>query len=89
MDKLFDLMVMGAKYQLVCCTTLAELMHVTQRHLATVKRMVAAGGAVGCADLVTHAEGLTRTFYGRLSDGQLALMRQTLMRCVCGYARVT
>ena len=26
MDKLFDLMVMGAKYQLVCCPTLAEVL---------------------------------------------------------------
>lgn len=54
---------------------------VTQRHLRNIKQVVAASGAAGCTDMVTHAEGLTRTFYGRLSDGQLALMRQTLMRC--------
>jgi hypothetical protein len=172
MDKLFDLMVMGAKYQLACCTSLGELLQVhrqqegtcihrgsgmmriqtaaqpdqahrvcarsfhthlpvwlvrlwqsstqamytfacrvagwigswgpsidstavalrcaataqlsipqvTHRHLQNVKQMVAAGSGLASLDMVAHAEGLARTFYGRLSDGQLSLMRQTLHR---------
>lgn len=57
---------------------------VTQRHLRNVRQMVTGAGAGSCIDLVAHAEDLARSFYGGLADGQLALMRQTLMRCADG-----
>jgi hypothetical protein len=54
---------------------------VTQRHLQGVRAIVSAAGGLACADLAAHAEGLARAFYGRLGDGQLALLRETLLRC--------
>lgn len=57
------------------------------RHLATVRKLLlaapasCAGGAVSeAAALVAHAEDATRAFYGRLTMGQLHLLRQTLAR---------
>ncbi|KAI8470611.1 MAG: organic solute transport protein 1-domain-containing protein [Monoraphidium minutum] len=80
MDKLFDLMVMGAKYQLLACANHQEMLMVTQRHLRSVRTMATLAGAAACVDMVARAEELARAFYGRLGDGQLALMRQTLKR---------
>ncbi|GBF93200.1 hypothetical protein Rsub_05932 [Raphidocelis subcapitata] len=84
MDKLFDLMTMGAKYQLLASTTPGEMLQastpVTQRHLQGIKAIVSAAGGLACADLAAHAEGLARSFYGQLSNGQLALLRETLLR---------
>ncbi|PNH06584.1 hypothetical protein TSOC_007022, partial [Tetrabaena socialis] len=40
MDKLFDLMMMGFKYQLLCSTKLDSMMEVTLLHLATVRSIV-------------------------------------------------
>lgn len=42
--------------------------------------MVEPEGGAAAAALVAHAEGLARSFYGLLTTGQLALMRQTLLR---------
>jgi hypothetical protein len=47
MDKLFDLMMMGYKYQLMCCTTLADMLQVRRRGAAlpaAVQRPRAAPG---------------------------------------------
>jgi hypothetical protein len=63
----------------IACTLAPQ---VTQRHLRNIRQMVAAAVATPCVDLVARAEELARSLYGRLSGGQLALMRQSLMRCV-------
>lgn len=46
MDKLYDLMTMGFKYQMLRCTCPAQLLHVTLNHLEALKRIVT-DGAVG------------------------------------------
>jgi hypothetical protein len=38
MDKLFDLMTMGAKYQLLCCTTLGEVLQASAPPLVSRAR---------------------------------------------------
>ena len=42
MDKLFDLMTMGFKYQLLVCTHPRELLHVTLNHLRQLRAKVEA-----------------------------------------------
>lgn len=57
---------------------------VTARHLEGVRAIaLACGGPDACAaaGLVTNAEGAVAAFYGSCSQGQLSLMRQTLLRC--------
>lgn len=40
MEKLFDLMSMGVKYQLLCCTSPRQYMHVTMNHLQTMRNII-------------------------------------------------
>ncbi|KAF6259309.1 organic solute transport protein 1-domain-containing protein [Scenedesmus sp. NREL 46B-D3] len=88
MDKLFDLMVMGAKYQLMCASRLDDMIQVTLRHLGTVQAILATAAAASSEgkvdadviNLVSFAEESTIRFYGTLSIGELALLRQTLAR---------
>lgn len=88
MDKLFDLIVMGAKYQLMCAPRLDDMIQVTLRHLGTVQAILttaAAASPEGKVDadvinLVSYAEEATIRFYGTLSNGELSLLRQTLAR---------
>eukprot|EP00775_Hariotina_reticulata_P005653 gene5653-5892_t len=68
MDKLFDLMVMGAKYQLVCSARLDDLIQVMLRHLGTARAILTSAMA-GCShagavktntiDLISQAEQAT------------------------------
>ena len=53
MDKLFDLMTMGFKYQLLACSYPEELLHVTLNHLAQLRSKVADAKVV--VDLVDEA----------------------------------
>merc|ERR1719188_1127352 len=41
MDKLFDLMAMGFKYQTISCSTPQEMIDVTHNHLDALKRLIA------------------------------------------------
>ncbi|KAK9806807.1 hypothetical protein WJX72_003504 [[Myrmecia] bisecta] len=77
MDKLYDLMVMGVKYQLLCCRKAQELLQVTVTHLHTVKALVTDPSIVDSMDLV---EARVLSLYESLPYGQWALLRQTLCR---------
>jgi hypothetical protein len=83
MEKLFDLMVMGAKACLLCSARLDDMLAVTLRHLSTVRALLvsAAAGVDGEAiRLLSNAEDATQRFYGGLSAGEAALLRATLAR---------
>ena len=40
MDKLYDLMTMGFKHQMLLCAAPEELLHITRRHLHNLQRMI-------------------------------------------------
>ncbi len=50
MNKLFDLMVMVVKYQLVSCSKPSDLLLITDNHLASLQEMVGGGGGSGEAE---------------------------------------
>ncbi|KXZ46265.1 hypothetical protein GPECTOR_45g135 [Gonium pectorale] len=80
MDKLFDLMMMGFKYQLLCSTKLDQMIEVTQLHLATIRSIVEGLPDKSSAPLVGAVEALVARTYAGMGPGQLHLLRQTLLR---------
>ncbi|EFJ41172.1 hypothetical protein VOLCADRAFT_107794 [Volvox carteri f. nagariensis] len=80
MDKLFDLMLMGFKYQLLCSTNLDQMLEVTLLHLATMRTIIESLPDQSSAALIGTVEALAvKTFEG-LPAGQLHLLRHTLLR---------
>ncbi|GAX78582.1 hypothetical protein CEUSTIGMA_g6021.t1 [Chlamydomonas eustigma] len=80
MDKLFDLMAMGVKYQLQCSQRLSQMLEVTQLHLRTITSMMTAILDSHIVSLITNIESLMQKTYGSMTIGQLYLVRQTLQR---------
>ncbi|KAG2431870.1 hypothetical protein HXX76_009363 [Chlamydomonas incerta] len=80
MDKLFDLMMMGVKYQLLCSTKLEQMMEVTLLHIATVRSIVESLPDKSSAPLLGAVEALVTRTYSGMGLGQLHLLRQTLLR---------
>lgn len=77
MDKLFDLMAMGFKYQIISCVAPQEMIDITQNHLDTLKRLVSSAPQV-CGlldDCVSHMQ----KSYGVMSLAELNAMRQSLL----------
>ena len=77
MEKLYDLMVMSVKYQILHCNTAQELLHITLNHLDAALEFVAAH--------VTITEKIKKIFhrlvemYGNLTVGDYALTKQALL----------
>ncbi|GLC39781.1 hypothetical protein PLESTF_000883200 [Pleodorina starrii] len=80
MDKLFDLMMMGFKYQLLCSTKLDQMLEVTLLHLATIRSIVEGLPDKSSAPLIGVVEGLAARAYRGLPAGHGHLVRQTLLR---------
>ncbi|GLI65897.1 hypothetical protein VaNZ11_009543, partial [Volvox africanus] len=80
MDKLFDLMMMGFKYQLLCSTHLHQMLEVTLLHLATIRSIVDTLPDKSSAPLIGTVEALVNKNYRGLPAGQGHLIRQTLLR---------
>eukprot|EP00743_Colponemidia_sp_Colp-15_P001693 GILK01001849.1.p1 GENE.GILK01001849.1~~GILK01001849.1.p1 ORF type:complete len:405 (-),score=65.54 GILK01001849.1:127-1290(-) len=76
MDKLYDLMTMGFKYQIVSCNYPEELLQVTLNHLDSLKAIVKSGPVFG---LLEHAFHTTVERYQNMSQGDFSLLRQ----CLC------
>jgi hypothetical protein len=67
MDKLFDLMVMGAKYQLLCCTRLQELMQASHSGAATLPCVLPNAAAPGtCGLSASSTNAALRPAFARL-----------------------
>eukprot|EP00735_Rhodelphis_limneticus_P014985 TRINITY_DN9110_c0_g1::TRINITY_DN9110_c0_g1_i1::g.18209::m.18209 TRINITY_DN9110_c0_g1::TRINITY_DN9110_c0_g1_i1::g.18209 ORF type:complete len:375 (+),score=55.15,sp/Q29S00/OSCP1_BOVIN/39.18/9e-77,Oscp1/PF10188.4/1.2e-60,Ribosomal_60s/PF00428.14/0.14,Ribosomal_60s/PF00428.14/1.5e+04 TRINITY_DN9110_c0_g1_i1:132-1256(+) len=79
MDKLFDLMTMGFKYQLVSCIHPEELIQATQNHLISVIQLV---DDLKIKASVQSTLNQLDSFFGDLPVGELVLLRQTLSRFV-------
>eukprot|EP01047_Picozoa_sp_COSAG01_P008840 COSAG01_NODE_356_length_18316_cov_24.401493_9_plen_220_part_00 len=75
MNKLYDLMTMGFKYQLVACNHCGELLEVTLNHLMSVMQMVDSGPA---QESVRRATELVTHRYAGMSGTDFCLLRQTL-----------
>ena len=78
MDKLFDLMTMGFKYQLLGCSYPQELLHVTLNHLYQLRAKIEDSEPV--AALVDDVIGLTNEKYAPMTPFDFAGLKQTLCR---------
>lgn len=77
MNKLYDLMTMGAKYQTLACTEPNELAQVTMNHLDALRGLVKSPEVI---KLVDNAIAVTRKLFDSMTPGEFALMRHTLCR---------
>eukprot|EP00051_Salpingoeca_urceolata_P027736 m.483048 g.483048 ORF g.483048 m.483048 type:complete len:402 (-) comp22753_c0_seq1:32-1237(-) len=77
MSKLFDLMVMSFKHQVVLCTHARELLGITLNHLDGIEQMVSFAPDV--AAIVQKAQRRFVQAYGSNTHGQLAMIRQAAM----------
>jgi hypothetical protein len=77
MDKLFDLMTMGVKYQLICSKCPQQFLQVTLNHLDTLMEMVRTEGVT---DLIQVAINKSIDLYTKLSNGNWLLLEQALMQ---------
>ncbi|GFR51599.1 hypothetical protein Agub_g14023, partial [Astrephomene gubernaculifera] len=80
MDKLYDLMLMGFKYQLLCATKLEQMLDVSLLHLVTVRSIVEGLPDRSSLPLIATVERLLGRTYRGLGQGALHLVRQTLLR---------
>ena len=78
MDKLFDLMTMGFKYQMLACSYPQELLHVTLNHLYQLRAKVDDAGPV--CELVDECIRLANEKYAAMSPFEFAGLKQTLCR---------
>ncbi|TMW57618.1 hypothetical protein Poli38472_003543 [Pythium oligandrum] len=77
MDKLYDLMRMGFKYQILSCSSADELLQVTMNHLETTKGLV---DSESVKRLIDETILLTSQAFGTMSSADFYLMKQYLCR---------
>eukprot|EP01112_Ceratiomyxa_fruticulosa_P009713 TRINITY_DN2546_c0_g1_i2.p1 TRINITY_DN2546_c0_g1~~TRINITY_DN2546_c0_g1_i2.p1 ORF type:complete len:384 (-),score=83.45 TRINITY_DN2546_c0_g1_i2:161-1312(-) len=78
MDKLYDLMTMGFKYQLVCVTYPQEIMGVTMNHLESMRLMVVDSPEV--LAMLDATIDMFKSKYDSFSQAEWNEVRQTLLR---------
>eukprot|EP00929_Paragymnodinium_shiwhaense_P109453 TRINITY_DN75880_c0_g1_i1.p1 TRINITY_DN75880_c0_g1~~TRINITY_DN75880_c0_g1_i1.p1 ORF type:complete len:393 (-),score=105.11 TRINITY_DN75880_c0_g1_i1:77-1255(-) len=76
MDKLFDLMAMGFKFQIISCLAPREMIDVTMNHLDALKRL--ATGNQQLVELLDECVRQMNLAYGNMSLADLVAMRQSL-----------
>jgi len=76
MDKLFDLMIMGFKLQMMSCVSPREIVHITVNHLEELRRL--AGDGDGVPALVEECVKQVDQAYGSMSLANITAMRQSL-----------
>lgn len=81
MDKLFDLMTMGFKYQLLQCNSPQQYMHLTLHHLETMTSLV---GSASFTDMVQNCINQFIKTYAAFTHGQWLRLSHTLLRFVQG-----
>eukprot|EP01029_Cantina_marsupialis_P028720 TRINITY_DN777922_c0_g1_i1.p1 TRINITY_DN777922_c0_g1~~TRINITY_DN777922_c0_g1_i1.p1 ORF type:complete len:399 (+),score=120.06 TRINITY_DN777922_c0_g1_i1:96-1199(+) len=77
MDKLYDLMTMGFKFQLLRSTCASDIIRITMNHLEALKAIVEDEAV--CL-LIDTAIDLTHKTYGSLSEAQFNSLKQALHR---------
>ena len=78
MDKLFDLMTMGFKYQMLACSYPQELLYVTLNHLYQLRQKVEEAEPV--AALIDDVIARTNEKYAPMTPFEFAGLKQTLCR---------
>jgi len=76
MDKLFDLMAMGFKYQIMACVSPQEVVDVTQNHLDVLKRLV--GNTSSVVELLDECLRNMQNSYNTMNLADFNAMRQSL-----------
>jgi len=79
MDKLFDLMAMGFKYQIISATRPEELIDITHNHLDALKRLV--GSTPQVMELLDECVRQIQVAYDQMSLADYCAMRQ----CLCTF----
>ncbi|XP_053092735.1 protein OSCP1a isoform X2 [Pangasianodon hypophthalmus] len=77
MDRLYDLMTMAFKYQIALCPRPRDLLLVSFNHMDGVRELVKDNPRL--VNLINEAQRLIIEMYTPLSDGELQLIRQTLL----------
>lgn len=81
MDKLYDLMCMGFKYQIISCSCPQQYLQITLNHLETLKNLVHDAEA---SDFIQLAIDKCIELYTGLTIGQWVLVKQSIMRFLQG-----
>eukprot|EP00403_Amphidinium_massartii_P033449 CAMPEP_0178455284 /NCGR_PEP_ID=MMETSP0689_2-20121128/45825_1 /TAXON_ID=160604 /ORGANISM="Amphidinium massartii, Strain CS-259" /LENGTH=358 /DNA_ID=CAMNT_0020081305 /DNA_START=90 /DNA_END=1166 /DNA_ORIENTATION=+ len=76
MEKLFDLMAMGFKYQIISCRTPTEMVDITLNHLDALKRIVV--GNEQLLELLEECVKQMHVAFGIMPIADVAYMRQNL-----------
>ena len=91
MDKLYDLMIMGFKHQIVNCSHPRQYLHMTLLHMEAMRIIVGSSTDPECAtarSLLDNTEQQLVALYGPCgacsTEGQLILLKQSLSRFVQG-----
>ncbi|XP_072530363.1 protein OSCP1a isoform X1 [Salminus brasiliensis] len=77
MDRLYDLMTMAFKYQLLLCPRPRDLLLISCNHIDAVREMVKSSPCL--VNQINDAQRQIIEMYSPLSDGELQFMRQTLL----------
>ncbi|KAG1699168.1 hypothetical protein DVH05_014085 [Phytophthora capsici] len=77
MDKLYDLMRMGFKYQVLSCSSADELLQVTMNHLANTKNLI---DSAEVKHQVDETIQLTSENFGSMSPADFYMLKQYLCR---------
>uniref|UniRef100_A0A8C1MJ77 Organic solute carrier partner 1a n=1 Tax=Cyprinus carpio TaxID=7962 RepID=A0A8C1MJ77_CYPCA len=77
MDKLYDLMTMAFKYQIVLCPRPKDLLLITFNHTDTIKELVKDNPSL--VNQINEAQRQLIEVYTPLSDGDFELIRHTLL----------
>ncbi|ROL45963.1 Protein OSCP1 [Anabarilius grahami] len=77
MDKLYDLMTMAFKYQIVLCPRPEDLLLITFNHTDTIKELVKDNPSL--VNQINEAQRQLIEVYTPLSDGEFQLIRHTLL----------
>ncbi|XP_067217622.1 protein OSCP1a [Chanodichthys erythropterus] len=77
MDKLYDLMTMAFKYQIVLCPRPQDLLLITFNHTDTIKELVRDNPSL--VNQINEAQRQLIEVYTPLSDGEFQLIRHTLL----------
>ena len=80
MDKLFDLMSMGVKYQLLCCTMPQQYLHVTLNHMQTLRNII----GFDCEPVQTCLEKVEKHLsdrygFGKFTSGEWLLLKSSVL----------
>jgi hypothetical protein len=77
MEKLYDLMSMGVKYQLLCCTCPQQYLQITLQHLDALSAIVQSDSV---QPLLASAINRCINMYANLTQGNWLLLQQTILQ---------